>query len=375
MSSVCSDRPPANFPTFAKWLKHFRISPRRNWRMTSYMPRDSTAGQQAAFLRMLAVGAEQRLPWAPLVANWANDHSGRRRRMLFRLARRLKEGTPLADALEQTPGALSLEGTLAVRFGAQSGTLAATLNALVERNRVADHQIAARWRRLVGYFVAVAVIGSGIAFFITEMIFPFLLMISEDWQLEPPAPLVLWLDVYYFVMNYGLLLPVILFAVGMLFYSHRVQQYVRRRWLPRLSRSAARLGVAYLLDMLATAVRKGRPLHATVSTLARYHYDSRIRQQLLYVRNEVEQGADIWSTTRQCGLLDEAEVDAIRHTTTSASLAWTIEQLAATRRQRVAERLETQLDLLHPAMVLVLALFVMLLALATLLPLIKLTGG
>ncbi len=42
----------------------------------------------------------------PLVANFAEEHRGTYRRQLRRLALRLADGTPLVDALEQTPEVL-----------------------------------------------------------------------------------------------------------------------------------------------------------------------------------------------------------------------------------------------------------------------------
>lgn len=367
-----------SFPTFARWFRRLGGPPRlqwepwRSWRMNSWLPRDDEAGQQWAFLRLLAVAADQKLPWAPLVASWADDHSGRRRRRLFRLARRLEEATPLADALEQTPGALSADATLAVRFGMQSGMLAETLRSTAARERGVQNLIATRWRRMFYYLGVLILIGAAFGAFITHKIFPSFIQIYADFQIRLPTLFNLWLAAVNFAETYVLLVPVLLVLFAALYYSPRVEQTVRRIWLPRVSRSAASLGVAQLLELLAVAIRTGRPLQGAVSTLARYHDDPRIRRKLLYIRNEVEQGANLWATAARSGLLSRAEVEAIEKSATAAGRAWAMERLAATRRVRVAERLETMLDMLHPAAVLLVAAFVLTMALATLLPLIEL---
>ena len=86
------------FPSFAHWMR-FRAA---RWRLSTWWLSDTLDAMQHSLLRILAVAHRERLELAPLVANLAEEHRGRYRRRLRRLARRLNEGTALVDALEQT---------------------------------------------------------------------------------------------------------------------------------------------------------------------------------------------------------------------------------------------------------------------------------
>jgi len=360
-----------SFPTFKKWLTTFELTRSRRWRIVPFWRFDTTAAQQRTLLRVLSAAIAQNLNAAPLVARLAEDHRRVYRWKLGRLARRLAAGMPLADALEQTPGALSAEATLAVRFGAQSGTLSATLATLVDETGVASARIMSRVHRTTCYFVGVMSIAASIVTFVVIKLVPILYKIQADFEVESTWPLNLLVGVSNFVVAYWLVLVLLGLAVAWLFYSQAGWRYVHHVWLPRLSRSVTKLRGADVLGLLAVAQRAGRPLAGSLSTLARYHFDRRVRQQLLFVRNEVEQGADVWSSMVEARMLSADESQALVRSVDTASRVWTMERLAELRREQAARRIEMVVDLLHPALALVLAAGVLLFALATLVPLIK----
>ena len=66
--------------------------------------------------------------------------------------------------------------------------------------------------------------------------------------------------------------------------------------------------VADLLAKLGIAAMRVAHCWRASSTLARYHFDPAIRNKLLFVRNEVEQGADTWQSMATVGLLSTSEV-------------------------------------------------------------------
>ncbi|MGI9455340.1 MAG: type II secretion system F family protein [Aeoliella sp.] len=364
-----------SFPTFKKWLTTFELVSPRRWRIAPWWRIDTWTAQQRSLLHMLAAATAEQFPPGPLVARLSEDHRGPYRWRLGKLAQRLADGTPLADALEQTPGVLSPEATLAVRFGAQSGTLPAALAALIERDSGASSYLAGRLRHAATYFAGLVTIALFMVCFIVIKIFPQYDDILNEFVMEPPwaynwlASLSGWVVDYWYVFAVPALL------LGWLFYSQTGWRYVHRHWLPRLSRLAATLRGADVLSLLAVVGRAGRPLPGALSTLARHHYDGRVRQQLLFARNEVEQGADSWSSLAKAGLFTAQEADALTLAVDGSARAWTMDRLAALRREQVAQRAETLLNLLHPAIILLLAAGVLLVALASLLPLFRMIEG
>jgi type II secretory pathway component PulF len=105
--------------------------------------------------------------------------------------------------------------------------------------------------------------------------------------------------------------------------------------------------------------------------LARYHQDASLRRKLLFVRNEVEQGASLWPTLQRVKLLTAAEVALVQSAEKVGNCAWAMAQLAMLKRRRVRRRLEFLGQLLHPAAVLVLGGVVFAMFLSVFVPLTK----
>ena len=137
----------------------------------------------------------------------------------------------------------------------------------------------------------------------------------------------------------------------------------------------AKLRAAFLLDLLAVAQQSGRPLPGALSTLARYHYDSLIRHKLLYVRNEVEQGADVYDSMATARLLSPVESKALALAPQPDVRVWTMHRLASWKRRRVSGRLDLAVELVFPVVILMMASIVLLVALGTLSPLHSMISG
>lgn len=355
------------FPTFGHlWQWAMRYYP---WKSTTPWPADTLASQQKALLRILGVAAEERLEAAPLVAALSIEHRGRYRRRLRRLSQRLMSGTALADALEQTSGVLSDEDALAIRFGDQSGTLPAVLSQLVNRPAGAESRIMARLRQIGFYTALTLAIFAFILTFMMIKIIPSFQAIFVDFEMDLPRALVVLIVICNWASNYWFLFAIPLLVLLWLWKSERSRRFFRRTISSRLLRPIAQLRSADLLSLLAVNARAGRPLAGAMSTLARYHFDSKIRQKLLFVRNEMEQGADVWNSMATARLLTSQEARALASSTTTDSRAWTMERLADLRRGRVERRLDLYLSLLQPTVTLLMAAAVLFVAVACLSPL------
>jgi type II secretory pathway component PulF len=105
--------------------------------------------------------------------------------------------------------------------------------------------------------------------------------------------------------------------------------------------------------------------------LARYHHDPNLRQKLLFVRNEVEQGADLWHTLRAVKLLTPAEAELMETSEKVGNRPWAIGQLAMCKRRRMRRRLEWLSQLIEPFAVLLLGGVVFTFCLAVFVPLLK----
>lgn len=305
----------------------------------------------------------------------STEHRGSYRRRLRRLAQRLATGMTLADALEQTPGALSDGQILAVRFGDQSGTLPATLASLLETDNQAGARITWRLRQLTFYSTITMSIFILILSFLMVKVVPSFQAIFADFELELSQPLKLLIRISITVVNYWYLFLLVLLGLVWLVRSETSRRFFRRKVWSRIMPPIARLRSADLLDLLSDTLRTGRPLSGAFSTLARYHYDSFVRQKLLFVRNEVEQGADVWNSMATVHLLSPAEARALENSTSTESRAWTMQRLAQLKRDQVSRQIDVFLNLLQPLFVLLMAGLVLFVAVACLSPLFNLISG
>ncbi|QDV67839.1 Type II secretion system protein F [Rosistilla carotiformis] len=329
--------------------------PHQRWRLSSRIANEPLAAKQRSLLRILAVAHREGLPTAQWVANLADEHHGRYRRRLLRLARRLQSGSSLVEALEQTPDALSDEMVLAIRFGHQSGTLRATFDQLLATpvDDVGEASPTARYSMF--YLVGMMLLYFLVLSFLALRILPTLMHIAEEFEWNPSTAIRTLMAVSRFLEGTFLLWVLLGFAILRLVTSGMMRRFYRRVWASRLLRPVVRLRSAELLRLLSPAVAAGRPLGSALSTLARHHYDRNVRAKLLFARNEVEQGSDPWSALSVAGLLQRDESQALAGSTSNGTRAWLMHRLADRHQRQFGGRVALLLSLLQPAIVLALA--------------------
>jgi type II secretory pathway component PulF len=331
----------------------------------------TTTAQQQSLLRLIAVAVEENVALVPLLEAWAQDERGTQRRRLRSVVQLLSSGTPLPDALEAVPGALRDEDVLAIRFGAQSGTLAASLRQALENSASLLPIGPSRFRRALDYFLMIVVIGSLIVAFIQIKIAPSMSKIIDDLDITPP-PVFEWSwHLFYLITHHWYIVIGVLFGLLWLTFSRRPGRILRRTFLGRLLFPLHEIRSADVLQQLGTSTAAGRPIPGTLSTLARYHFDPAVRSKLLFVRNEAEQGADVWQSMATAGLVSPAEVRVLQSADQIGNRPWALRQLAAVKRRRTQRRLDRLSEFVLPVFVLTLGAFVLLQALEIFAPLTK----
>lgn len=360
-----------HFPTFLRW-SGWKFRPAgltSGWRTSPWWKGESAELRQRTLLHVLYSAQAQRCDPAPLIEGLANEHRLGYRRTLGRLAKRLHEGVPLADALEQTPGALSDHQTLAIRCGSQLGSLLAYLETLIAQRDPEERTAQRRLRELRLYgltMVAALVVASA---FMAIRVVPHIAVILDESQGEEP----LAMRAYRALLGSGTLAGVAV-ALLLILGSRRLRQgrFVRRSLWGRLIPWVAALRGAGVLQLLQPAAAAGRPMTSAVSTLARYHYDPGVRGKLLIARNNVEQGAELAEALADVKLLSRSEARALSLAASSESRSWMLQSLAAHRQRRILQRLDLWLAWAQPLLVTCIAIAVALPLIAVLTSLIRL---
>jgi type II secretory pathway component PulF len=315
------------------------------------------------------VATEKNLPLAPLLEAWADDERGVQRRRVQRISALLQKGTSLSDAVEEVNGALRDADVLAIRFGVQSGTLAASLRESLHDDASRQARPVVRWT--LGYFILVASLFFLVTTFIYVKIIPAMMSILEDFSMDIPRALKWSLGFASFVESYwwAFVMLALLFAWSLV--SARPGRFLRDTVFSRFFGPLRNLRSAEVLEKLGVAAAAGRPMTGAISTLARYHFDPSTRRKLLFVRNEMEQGAEVWQSMASAGLLTAPEENLLHAADRVGNRPWTLRQLAASKKRRTWRKLERLSELLLPAIVIALGAFVLFQALSILMPLVS----
>jgi type II secretory pathway component PulF len=340
--------------------------------LLAWWPPYSTATQRRSLLRLIAVASEENVPIAPLLTHWAADERGAQKRRLRHLVKLLNGGMPLADAIEAVPAVLSEQGALAVRFDAQSGTRAAAVRSLLEETSGKWAGNEPRTRKPLLYFGVVSVITVLVLTFTQIWIVPQLLNIIEDFGQRPPRVVQLVVSTSNFLIKHWLLIALAVVILLWTFFTAWPGRFVRRSLFGRLISPWRNVRSADVLQKLAVSAAAGRPIPGALSTLARYHFDPNVRRRLLFVRNEVEQGAEVWQSMSSVGLLAAPEARLLATAERIGNRPWALVQLARAKRRRTSRRLDVLSQWVLPVVVLLLGLVVLVHALTIFVPLTEL---
>jgi protein transport protein HofC len=344
------------FPTFGSWL--------------AGPGRASTALQQKSLLRLVAVAIEENLPLVPLLEAWLEDERGVQRWRIRRLIKQLQQGRSLADAVEAVPGVLREEHLLALRFDVQSGTRTAAIRELLAEPT--GPRCPPRLSRSLAYLFLVLPLCLAVIAFTQFKIVPVLGKLFREYSADTPPVLAWSLSSWYTLFGVWWLPALAVIALLGWLLATRSGRPLRHALFGRLLRPWRAWRSADVLQKLALAIGAGRPLPGALSTLARYHYDPSIRSDLLYVRNEVEQGADVWSSLAGVRLLTAAEAQLVAASGPVGNQPWILRQLAEVRRRRTTRRSQRASELVMPAIVFLLAALVVFQALTVFQPLMRL---
>lgn len=340
------------FPTFRR-LTGFHAP------FSGYWPWRTTWAQRRSLLRLIVTATEENLALSPLVEAWAADERGQQRQRLYRLLELLRAGTLLPDSVEEVRGVLGDEEILAIRFGVESGTLAASVRDLLDQSDPTVLIRSHRWRKSLIYLCLLAVVAFFVVAFLQIKIVPEFHNIFAEFEIDEPASLRWSTNFAYFFSNYWYLFALAIITVWWLVFSSWPGRQIRLGILGRLFRPLRDLRMADVLQKLSLATQAGRPIAGSLSTMARYHFDPALRHQLLFIRNEMEQGADVWQSMAKLGLLSPPEVHVLETAERVGNRSWVLNQLALLKKRRTTRRLAHWSEFAMPTVTILIGAFVL----------------
>ncbi|MCY2986054.1 MAG: type II secretion system F family protein [Planctomycetota bacterium] len=324
------------------------------WYSSSWWPGETLCAMQYSLIGLLAVAHSERLEPRPLIEALASEHRGRYKRRLKLLAKRMDSNSSLIAALEKTPDILSESAVLAIRFGSQSGTLSQTYAQLLETEKQHIDASKTSRRETKAYLMAFGLAALVLLPLLMIFVVPTLQKLAEEYGMKNQFITTLqgcWAK----LTDHILLVAAGVFGLGWLARSSRSKRFFRRQIADKLFRSNSLSRTAQLFRMLSINVAAGRPLAGSLSTLAKYHFDPKLRQRLLLARNEVEQGVPAWSSLVDAKLISVAEHDALNGVSDSRVQAWMIHRMASVKQANANQSDWMQSALIQPLSILLVA--------------------
>jgi type II secretory pathway component PulF len=353
------------------------------------------SGVQEEVVQLLATGAEAGAPLAPLVEAWLHDRPRPRWRRVWsqvilfiflpgynwiwshflevepkvrRLAKLLRDGTPLPKALRSTPGVVPPGAVASAAVGESTGRLAECLRRST-RSELGPIWVDVLPRLLypVGLLLFLFVV---VAFWATFLL-PRMERIFADLQIGLPEETLRLIETGRFLQEYGryvtaAVLSCVLIGIVLLFSP-------TARWYFPVVRRIYRMSVqSRVLSMLGVLLEVGRPIPEALDLLADQEEPGGVvSERLQDVKEAVSQGRPLAESLGKAGFLSRSGVSLVQAGERARNLPWVLselgEQLAA-RAVRLAQRLSLTL---FPVAVVAVGVVVGFLVLGMFMPLVK----
>jgi type IV pilus assembly protein PilC len=305
------------------------------------------------------------------VEAFAYEWGGPFGRRSLRLARALRSGVQLPDALDRIRGLTPNAGRVAARVGTEAGCLGPALReAAAARN--AQEPI---WQGIASrtyYLLLVVFIAQVVTVFMSLKIAPAMKQIAADFGLELPwisqvsldfmenSTLVSWL-VIALLLQAVLLFYLLLHMLGWLPWE-----------IPFLDRFTKALDSGLALRSLAWLVQRGKPLHTAVAVTARsypkYWFRRRLGQAVWDMSNGVE-----WSAAlRSRRIISAGDAQLLAAAERVGNIPWALRMVAESGERRLMYRLQCAVQVLYPLAILAISVVVAIYALAFFLPMVTL---
>ena len=337
----------------------------------------SISGRRLSTLWIVETAIRNDLPLDEVLEGHAYEFRGSRGRRLIGLARSLREGHDLSDAIKNSPyrSLVPEEGRLAINVGSESGTLSpAVQDALslatlrFERNRQ-QNTFSIMYLAIVFNIILLQ------AGFLLIFIIPKFRAIFSDFGVDLPDPTTLYLKIADFFSEYWYIgfVALLIFSIDYIrrFFQHRqrgVAMYGYYHWLnPRL------LSVD-ILRLLGVTASEGRPIIPTIESLARHHNDPTIRQKLRRVARNAGQGENIWDSMQSVQLINSWQAGVLKTAEPTDLLGDSLKRLAVELDMAQSHRRQLRNEALRPMVIAFLGIFVFLTSVALFAPLVKLIG-
>ncbi|MBA4146569.1 MAG: type II secretion system F family protein [Verrucomicrobia bacterium] len=300
------------------------------------------------------------------------------------ISRQLKtdvmEGKSLSDAMKRQPLIFSDLYINMVRAGEQSGALVEVLR------RMADHferfaQVQAKFTSALIYPVIVVSIGIIIMFFFMTVMLPKFLSIFEGLDVPLPFATRMLIGVSDVFKDYWWVIILSVIALLVLFKRYKSTENGRRT-LHRMMLNAPVFGKVFKLNLfgqfartLGTLLRNGVPVLTALQISEEVMTNVILKEAIAKTREEVTDGKTIAQPLARSKVFPQLMVDLVKIGEDTGDVPGSLENIAQTYEGELNIALRVVMDLIEPAMIIIMALGVGFLLLSVLSAMFAITSN
>ena len=321
---------------------------------------------QGGLLWVLAIATEKSQPLIPVIESFAEEAQGVWRLRMNRLLQNMNRGMALPDALQEVPGILPKEAIVEIRIGWLTGLPADALKRCALSYARSQQGIGITAKRFLTYIQTLAVILFLLVGFVMYYIIPKFKKIFDDFGLELPAATQMVIraaDYCYPIAVWGGLLLLVAKLVLRLLSNGSEDKFWAFLFWPRF-------GIPDLLFNLRLAVVARESLLSVISELSQHHPQRMIRRKLAQVQAWIESGGTCWQGMQNQKLLKPNETALLESAERLGNLDWMLNEAADMVEKRSEYLARRRMELLQPAVIVLIGLMVGFYAVGMFLPLV-----
>jgi protein transport protein HofC len=323
---------------------------------------------QGGLLWVLAIATEKSQPLLPVVESFAEEAQGVWRLRMFRLLHFMNQGLSLPDALQEVPGILPEEAIVEIRIGWLTGLPAEALKHAALKYARSQQGVGITAKRFLTYVEMLVIILFLLVGFVMYYIIPKFKRIFDDFGTELPTStqiVVRAAESAYPVVIWG----GVLFLVSKLLIRRSTHGHEEKFWA---SLFWPRFGIPDLLTNLRLAVMARESLVSVITELSNYHPQRSIRRKLAQVQSWIAHGGTCWQALQNQKLIKPNETAMLESAERLGNLDWMLNETAEMLERRSEYVARRRMELLQPAIILLIGSIVGFYAIGMFMPLVML---
>ena len=299
------------------------------------------------------------------------------KRILSQVRERVREGSPLADALAVHDRVFSALYVGMVRAGETAGALEVVLDRLADYAE-RQNEFLAKVRGALTYPFIMMVVGAGIMTFLVSYVVPQVATIFRQSQAALPLATRLLIGLSNLMTNYWIVILAVLAGIvaagGFLLSTTGGRRLYDRAVLrlPYIGPTVIRIICARFARTLATLLNSGVQLLPALDAVKRVVNNSLLAEAIEHSRDTIREGQGMAQTLAQSKLFPPLLIEMIRVGERSGELEQMLERVADAYEREVATWLAQIATVLEPIMTLVMAAGIVFMMLAVLMPIFQL---